>query len=116
VDTGNKPLVETEASLSAAIDRLWARFRPEITSRVETLEAAAAALAGGALNESQRHEAQAAAHKLAGTLGTFSLARGTQLARELESIYTGEGALDASAAERLAAMAVELRALINNRK
>ena len=38
----------------------------------------------------QREAAHAAAHKLAGTLGTFNLARGTELAREFELLFSAE--------------------------
>ncbi len=57
---------------------------PEIRERVAVLEAAATAVAAKKLTAARREKAQAAAHKLAGVLGTFSLTRGTVLARELE--------------------------------
>ncbi len=108
--------VPADAALSQAIDHLWVRFLPEIRERVAILEAAAAAVSSGKLAAKRREAAQAAAHKLAGVLGTFSLTRGTVLARETEVTYSRESAPAASAGKRLAAIATELRAMIENRK
>ncbi len=101
--------------LSEALDRLWARFLPEIEERVKVLESAAAALAAGTLSQTERDSAHAVAHKLAGVLGTFSLARGTELARELELVYGREEGPDRACAPRLAAIASELRTLVESR-
>ena len=103
---------ETAAAISAALERLWVRFLPEMRARVEILEAAAVALAGGTLSGEQRGAAASAAHKLAGTLGTFSLARGTVLARELEQLYAGG---DGPSSETAAQMAKELREMVEGR-
>ena len=70
--------------LSEALDRLWIQFLPQMQERVSTLEAACTALAAGTLSVEQRAEANTAAHKLAGVLGTFGLTKGTVLAREAE--------------------------------
>jgi HPt (histidine-containing phosphotransfer) domain-containing protein len=98
--------------ISAALERLWVRFLPEIRARVEILEAAALALATGTLSSAQRESAAGAAHKLAGTLGTFNLASGTSMARELEQLYTGS---DEPSPETAAQMANELREMIEGR-
>jgi HPt (histidine-containing phosphotransfer) domain-containing protein len=107
VGNGNK-----EAQISAALERLWVRFLPEIRARVEILEAAALALSGGTLSPTQRDSAASAAHKLAGTLGTFSLARGTIVARELEQLYGGG---DGPSPEIAAQLARELREMVEGR-
>jgi HPt (histidine-containing phosphotransfer) domain-containing protein len=104
-----------EQALSQAIDRLWERFLPEIKERIAVLEAAAAAVTARKLTASRRNKAQAAAHKLAGVLGTFSLTRGTVLARELELTYSREGAPDPDSGKALVAIVAELRALVENR-
>jgi HPt (histidine-containing phosphotransfer) domain-containing protein len=101
-------------ALAAALDRLWTRFLPEIQERVSILESAAQALAAHALTPEQQEAAHAAAHKLAGTLGTFNLHRGTELARALELAY--ETAPDPSSAPLLTQRTSELRSLIANRK
>jgi HPt (histidine-containing phosphotransfer) domain-containing protein len=102
--------------LSAAIDKLWVRFLPEIRARVAILESAAAASAASSLDRPQREAANAAAHKLAGTLGTFNLTRGTVLARQLELMYSQETGPLPALAKRLAAITAELRTIVENRK
>jgi HPt (histidine-containing phosphotransfer) domain-containing protein len=113
--TRAQPGVPADAALSQAIDRLWVRFLPEIRERVAILEAAASAVCAKKLSASRRQAAQGAAHKLAGVLGTFSLTRGTVLARETEVTYSRESAPGASAGKRLGAIAAELRAMIESR-
>ncbi|MGB7265897.1 MAG: Hpt domain-containing protein [Terracidiphilus sp.] len=110
-----QPGAQAQAALTQAIDRLWVRFLPEIRERVAVLEAAAAAVAARKLTASHRENAQAAAHKLAGVLGTFSLTRGTVLARELELTFSRESSPGPDSGERLAAIAAELRVLVEGR-
>jgi HPt (histidine-containing phosphotransfer) domain-containing protein len=105
-----------EAAIEQALDRMWTRFLPDIRERAATLDVAAKAAARGALTQAARADAHAAAHKLAGTLGTFGLTRGTDLARELELLYAGNEAITGSQAQRLAALAGEIKAIIEGRK
>lgn len=105
-----------QPDLAAAMSRLWLQFLPQLDERVTVLEDAAAALAKGTLTLIAREQATAAAHKLAGVLGTFGLAEGTTLAREAESAYSGESLTDFSAAIRLAAIAAQLRGMLASRK
>ena len=100
--------------LAAALDRLWARFLPELRERLGILDSAAQAHAAGTLSKEQQENAHAAAHKFAGVLGTFNLERGTELARELELLY--ESPPDPTAAPRIAQLSSDLRTLIETRK
>lgn len=102
-------------ALAAALDRLWTQFLPQMQARVELLEAVAKSCAAGTLSGEQHEAAKAAAHKLAGVLGTFGLTHGTVLARELETIYSQDNEPDPALAEKLASSAVELRAIIASR-
>jgi HPt (histidine-containing phosphotransfer) domain-containing protein len=103
-----------QSALSQALDQLWAKFLPQIEERVSLLESAATAFSANQLSADQLEAASAAAHKLAGVLGTFGLTRGTDLARELEIVYTGDGAPGSSA--HIAEITAELRNIIENRK
>lgn len=108
---------EPAAAIAKALDALWARFLPEIRERVSVLHRAAKSRADGTLDERQRSEAQAAAHKLAGTLGTFGLERGTELARELEDLYAQpDRLLQQKHAAKLAAAAEAIAAIVASRK
>ena len=114
--TTGQPGRRPDAAFSQAMDGLWVRFLPEITERVAVLEAAAQAAREGALTGKQREAAQAAAHKLAGVLGTFGLTRGTVLARELELTFARESSPRRDAGVKLAEVAAELRSMIENRR
>ncbi len=104
----------TPPSLSDALNRLWVRFLPDIEDRVSILEVAAKANADGQLSQEHREAAHAAAHKLAGTLGTFGLHRGTDLARQIELEFAGE--LPGSDAAQLSLWTAELRSVIERRQ
>lgn len=104
----------TQPELNAALDRLWTQFLPEIEQRVETLASACSALAGGELKDDLRDAAHAAAHKLAGVLGTFGLTKGTILAREAEMLFSGD--TDPASAAQLTDIVAQLKALVAGRK
>jgi HPt (histidine-containing phosphotransfer) domain-containing protein len=103
-------------ALHQALDRIWVQVLPVMKERVALLESAAAAFSANQLPESRHEEANAAAHKLAGVLGTFGLTRGTVLARELEMMYSRDGGPDPALGAHLASIAAELRTIIENRK
>ncbi len=105
----------SKPDLTAAINLLWARFLPDILERVAVLEAAAAAFAADTLTIPQHEAASDAAHKLAGSLGTFNLTRGTVLARELEVMYSRENGPDPALGQQLISIAAELRTIVENR-
>ena len=102
--------------MAGALDALWERFLPDIEQRVSQVQGAAAALGAGGLTPEQQEDAHSAAHKLAGTLGTFGLARGTELARELEQIYSPGSALAVAYAVRAQQITEELRSIVAGRK
>jgi HPt (histidine-containing phosphotransfer) domain-containing protein len=104
----------TPLSLSDALNRLWVRFLPDIEGRVSILEAAVKTQADGPLSEEHRGAAQAAAHKLAGTLGTFGLHRGTDLARQIELEFAEEP--PHAHAAQLSLWIAELRSVIERRQ
>lgn len=77
---------ETARRVSEELGRLWQRYRGDNLARVATIDRAARALAEGRLDDAERHEAQRAAHKLAGALGTFGFSSAGETARTIELI------------------------------
>lgn len=104
------------AGLAAALDGIWQRHLPQIEERLAVIELAAAATAAGTLTPEQRLAAHAAAHNLAGVLGSFGLAEGTDPARETERLYAAGAGPNPESASRLAGMAATLRFLVESRK
>jgi HPt (histidine-containing phosphotransfer) domain-containing protein len=101
-----------QTQIAAALRLLWQKFLPQMQERIAVLEDANRALDTGSLSADQRAAAAAAAHKLAGVLGTFGLAKGTNLAREAEEICASDSPLDAFASSRLHSITEQLDNLI----
>jgi len=77
--------------VQAAVVRLWRRSRPVVLERIAALEEAATALAAGRLEPHEVEQSRAEAHKLVGSLGTFGVPRGSELARGVEHELAGSG-------------------------
>jgi HPt (histidine-containing phosphotransfer) domain-containing protein len=107
---------DAQAAISAALDRMWVQFLPQMRERMDILACTAEAFAAGLLSADGQEAAYAAAHKLAGSLGTFGLARGTDLARELEIIYSRQNDPEPELAARLSSITAELRTILESRK
>ncbi|HET7322362.1 MAG TPA: Hpt domain-containing protein [Longimicrobiaceae bacterium] len=103
------PNPPAEEPISDALAAIWARSEPVIRERVETLHAAADALADGRLDEELREEAARAAHKLAGSLGTFGFPEGSRTAWEMERLLRADGPLTAEQGRELLDGAAALR-------
>jgi HPt (histidine-containing phosphotransfer) domain-containing protein len=96
-------------SVPAAVQAAFQRSRGELSRRVGTLEEMVAAIVEGGLDESLRASAERDAHKLAGSLGMFGFALGSELARELEhALAVPDGPVMAEA-PRLAELVLMLR-------
>lgn len=79
--------------LEAMLRGMWKSSHATILERIETLRVAQAALAAGSLDDAARKNAESAAHKLAGILGTFGLPQGTQLASQIEALLASPSPL-----------------------
>jgi HPt (histidine-containing phosphotransfer) domain-containing protein len=92
-----------------AMAKLWQKYRGRMYERLDAVDAGLAAepTAGSAARVDTRREA----HKLAGSLGTFGLGAGSELAREVEQALD-HGTPDWS---RLRAAASELRDLLDSK-
>lgn len=77
------------------ITALWDRSLPIIYDRLNCLDHACEAAVLDALTPAVRRTAADTAHKLAGSLGMFGYPRGTELAREIESLLELDGPVDA---------------------
>ena len=102
-------------SVDEAMALLWARFLPHLHDRVRALEAASGALQVESFAPAACAEGEAAAHKLAGVLGSFGLHAGTHLAREAEVLCSDVAQPDPSASARVAEIASQIRAMLTER-
>ena len=95
---------------SALIARIWAESAGELQERLDAIDAAGAALLAGSLDDERRARAVTGAHKLRGSLGTFGLPGGSDLAGELEMMLRATGDPPVL---RLSELAERLRAIVN---
>lgn len=106
--TGHQPSDDRQSpdSVDAAVQQIWARTRDTVLARVDVLDEAVTALVEQRLDEDTRAGAEQAAHKLAGSAGTFGMPEGSRLARRLEQRFaTSPDPDDAwSAAEEVVAL------------
>jgi HPt (histidine-containing phosphotransfer) domain-containing protein len=99
------------AELDVRLARVWAEHHGEIDARLETIDAAVAGLATGGLDDDARHTAARAAHRLAGTAGTFGFGLASEHAGALDRALRAPPA-DDDAAE-LERLALALRAALD---
>jgi HPt (histidine-containing phosphotransfer) domain-containing protein len=79
-------------AISAAIQTIWQRNLPQTRERVGLLQRAASQLTGTrTLDPELQTEALSTAHKLAGSLGMFGFAAGTEHARAIEAELSHPG-------------------------
>ncbi|NEN91338.1 MAG: response regulator, partial [Okeania sp. SIO3H1] len=76
--------------------KIWDRFKGGINERIDVLEQVVVAGKNEILEIDLQRKAQQEAHKLAGSLGTFGLVDGSDLAREIESLLAAEKPLNHS--------------------
>ena len=103
-----------EDPLEAALREIWTTSRPLLKQRVTTLEDVTAAAAAHTLDAALRTEGQSAAHKLAGSLGTFGLLRAGELAKQAECLLQGTSDLTESEILRLAAITASVGTAISS--
>ncbi|MBF2003056.1 MAG: response regulator [Synechococcales cyanobacterium M58_A2018_015] len=96
----------------AAIADVWDRFKPRILEQVAVLEQAATAISSQTLTEDLRQQAQQQSHSLAGSLGTFGLETGSQMARSINQLLHRSG-WSAAEGQRLRQLVAVLRQTIS---
>lgn len=103
---------EIETRMRAVTQEIWHRARPSFLERVDLIEHAIIALLSGTSSEEERDAARREAHRLAGSLGTFGVHRGSEIARELEAVFAGAHALIENRLLVAAEQVIELRSLL----
>ena len=103
------PRARVEAALAAVLERA----HPQLVARLDAIERAIVATVEGTLAAAARRDAEAEAHRLAGSLGTFGSHDGTRLARQIEAVFGGAAPLARPDGARLAKLVASLRTEID---
>jgi chemotaxis protein histidine kinase CheA len=101
-------VTRSDDELDAAIAQLWERWRGEMMRRVGLVADATTALAEGRLDTRRREDAASAAHKIAGTAGSFGFVDASRYAREIETAL--KSGADGPDAPHLAGLATAIKA------
>ncbi|MGI2907279.1 response regulator [Tolypothrix sp. VBCCA 56010] len=98
-----------QPQLSSALADIWKRFQPQYSDRITILEQNITLLLANTLTEEQAQQAQASAHQLIGSLGSFGLVEASRLCREIEQIFRAGVKQSRAEVERLSQLIVALR-------
>lgn len=85
------------SDVDAFVGAVWARMRPKVAARLAQLEAAVVTAREGGLRGRARRDAEAEAHRLAGSLGTYGFPEASAAAAEAERLLEGESDVDPDA-------------------
>lgn len=99
----------SQPQLSSALADIWKRFKPKYSDRITNLEQNITLLLANTLTEEQAQLAQASAHQLIGSLGSFGFVEASRLCREIEKIFRAGVKQSQVEVERLSQLIVALR-------
>jgi DNA-binding response OmpR family regulator len=94
---------------SSVLSDIWNRFKPEYSDRLTLLQENITALLAGTLTEEQAQQAQASAHLLIGSLGSFGFTEASRLCCEIEQIFRAGIKQSQAEVEYLSQLVVALR-------
>ncbi|MFB2937443.1 response regulator [Aerosakkonemataceae cyanobacterium BLCC-F154] len=107
----NKP--EGEAKVKAIMQQIWGKFKESLAAQIVLFEEAIAQLSNGTLDSELRSSMQAEAHRLIGSLGSFGLPEGSEVAREIEQLLCLESLGD-NQARQFADLVKQLKQVVQN--
>ena len=101
--------------MEALLQTLWRQNYGVLQERLRLIRSACDELAAGSLDDQTRSEGEAAAHKLAGILGTFGLPQGSALASKIEVSLSSAESAGKCGAPQLQSWLEELEAVVASR-
>lgn len=113
-DANSTPASGPQAALKSKLAAVWKRSRSRMLARLDVLDQASVRPLGGRLDLTLRKQAESAAHKLAGSLGTFGLEAGSRFAREMEDLLRSNSLTSEARARRFSELAAALRVEIES--
>lgn len=104
---------QAEAEVLLAITKVWEKFRESLKDKIRLFEQTIADSASGTLDIEQQREAALEAHRLVGSLGSFGLPEGSEVARQLEQLFQNETGLKQQDASQAAVWVELLKQIID---
>lgn len=106
----NPPSVEQE--FERKLEQMWLKHQPRMSERMTVLRDALFQVKQANLTAELQHNAERAAHKLAGVLGMFSRDTGTDIAREIETLLQENLVLNPEQQEQFISLVKDLDSLL----
>ena len=111
----SEPPDSNAKEMEELLQSLWTKNYGLLQERLKLIRDAYDRLAAGSLDNQTRCDAESAAHKLAGILGTFGLPQGSALASKIETSLAAQAPVGPEFAPQLQAWLTELEAVIASR-
>jgi len=112
----SQPPDSNASEMEELLQGLWTKNYGILQERLKLIRDAYDRLAAGSLDNQTRCDAESAAHKLAGILGTFGLPQGSALASKIETALAKEATAVPEFAPQLQSWLTELEAIVASRK
>ena len=101
-----------EQEFDRKMEQMWHKHRAKMLERRKDLQIAVYAIKQVNLTTQIQHNAERAAHKLAGVLGMFSRETGTNIAREIETLLQENASLNVRQQEQFISLVADLDSLL----
>ena len=101
-----------EQEFDRKLEQMWLKYQDKMIERMTVLQNAVASLKEAKLSPDSQQNAETAAHKLAGVLGMFSRDRGTEIAREIETLLQDNPVLNSEQQEQFISLVADLDSLL----
>jgi diguanylate cyclase (GGDEF)-like protein len=111
-DGDESVVTSVEQELNQKLEQMWLKYQDKMIERMKVLQNAVASLHHAQLSLELHHDAQKAAHKLAGVLGMFSRDTGTAIARELETLLQENQVLNLQQQQQFISLVADLDSLL----
>ena len=109
----NQPVSSSiEQEFNQKMEQMWLKHQDKMLERLKVLRNAVSTVQQAELPPDLHHNAERAAHKLAGVLGMFSRDSGTAIAREIETLLQDHPVLDSSQQDKFISLVKDLDRLL----
>jgi diguanylate cyclase (GGDEF)-like protein len=111
-DTDQSVVASVEQEFNQKLEQMWLKYQDKMIERMQVLQTAIVNLHQAQLSPELHHNAEKAAHKLAGVLGMFSRDTGTAIAREIETLLQENQVLNLQQQEQFISLVNDLDSLL----
>ena len=112
----SEPPDSNAREMEELLHSLWTKNYGLLQERLKLIRDAYDRLATGSLDQQTRTDAESAAHKLAGILGTFGLPQGSALASKIETALAASAPVGSEFAPQLQSWLTELEVIVASRQ